>query len=221
MLEVFLCRALGEFTVSEAVPPLVEAAGRMRPEDIAVRCAALEGLAVYAANPAVHDTATTAEIRDVLLRAAADQDTQIRSVAAFALGVLEDETSLQQLRKMLIDAYPDVRYNAATGLARHGDAAGYEVILEMLDPQEQASLKLEADEPSRAGNRVLISTNGLQAALSIHDRLTAEEREKLRQAIDRLATGDEPPEIRLKAANALRQLDDAHCAGRPLKVCTT
>ena len=137
MLDIYLCRALGEFSVPEAVPPLIEAAALTRPEDIAVRRAALEGLAVLASHSSVAETPYQTQIDQVLGKAAADQDAQIRSVAAFALGVVGDQASRDQLRQMLSDVYPDVRYNAATGLARCHDAAGLEVILEMLDPDEQ------------------------------------------------------------------------------------
>jgi HEAT repeat protein len=212
MLEVFLCRALGEFSVAEAVPPLVEAAGRTRSEDISVRRAALEGLAVFASNPSARDNPMTTEIDAALVRAAADTDPQIRSVAAFALGVLGDASSIEHLRKMVIDVYPDVRYNAATGLARQGDPAGLNVILEMLDPDEQASLKLETEEQSRDAKRNLIATNGLQAALTIYATLPADDQKKVREAFDRLAGKDQPPEIRLKAADALRQLDEGRRA---------
>ncbi len=149
MLEVYLCRALGEFSVPEAVPPLVEAASRTRPEDIAVRRAALEGLAVLASHLNIAETPYQAQVDQALASAAADTDAQIRSVAAFALGVLGDKASVELLRQMLSDVYPDVRYNAATGLARCHDAAGLDVILEMLDPEEQKSAKLESEGESR------------------------------------------------------------------------
>jgi HEAT repeat protein len=213
MLEVFLCRALGEFSVVEAVPPLIEAAGRTRAEDIAVRRAALEGLAVYASNRSARDNPITSEIDAALARAAADSDPQIRSVAAFALGVLGDESSIGQLRKMVIDVYPDVRYNAATGLARQGDSAGLNVILEMLDPQEQATFESEDEEQSRDAKRNLIATNGLQAALVLYAALASDDQKRLREAFERLANNDQPAAIRLKAVDALRQLDERRAGG--------
>ena len=40
---------------------------------------------------------------------------------AFALGVVGDDLARERLRGMLGSAHPDVRFNAATGLARWGD----------------------------------------------------------------------------------------------------
>ncbi|HVU89396.1 MAG TPA: HEAT repeat domain-containing protein [Pirellulales bacterium] len=208
MLEIYLCRALGEFSVPEAVPALLEAAARTRPEDIAVRRAALEGLTVLASHLAIAETPYEAQVDQALASAASDQDAQIRSVAAFALGVLGDKASLEHLRQMLSDTYPDVRYNAATGLARCHDAAGMEVILEMLDPEEQKSLKLESAEESREFKRALIAENGLQAALALFEHLPEADRRKLHEAIERLADKEQPADIRLKATEVLRRLDE-------------
>ncbi|HEY4312233.1 MAG TPA: HEAT repeat domain-containing protein [Pirellulales bacterium] len=208
MLDIYLCRALGEFSVPEAVPPLLEAAALTRSEDIAVRRAALEGLAVFASHSPVAETPYQAQIDQVLGKAAADQDAQIRSVSAFALGVVGDQASREQLRQMLSDVYPDVRYNAATGLARCHDVAGLEVILEMLDPDEQRSLKLEAEGESREVKRSLIVENGLQAALALNAVLSEADRAKLRQAVEQLPDKQQPADIRLRATEALRRFDE-------------
>ncbi len=214
MLDIYLCRVLGEFAVPDVAPPLLEAAGRARPEEIAVRRAALEGLAVLSANLSAGASATgsehavenphQAQIDEVLAKAATDTDPQIRSVAAFALGVVGDEPSRGVLQKLLQDLYPDVRYNAATGLARHHDASGLSVILEMLDPDEERSLKLESEEDSRQFKRSLIVENGLQAALVIYSKLPESEQQSLRAAIERLTNEKLPGDIRLKATEALR-----------------
>ena len=109
---------------------------------------------------------------------------------------------------MLSDVYPDVRYNAATGLARCHDRAGLEVILEMLDPDEQGSLKLESEGESRAFKRALIVENGLQATLALYADLPHDEQQKLHQAIERLTDKEQPADVRLKAVEVLRRLDE-------------
>jgi HEAT repeat protein len=207
MLDVYLCRALGEFSVPEVVPPLVEAAGRTRPEDIGVRQAALEGLAVVASNLPAEDNPHASDMSRAIVMAAGDGDAQIRSAAAFALGVLGDSSSTNQLQKMISDVYPDVRYNAATGLARHGHAGAMPVILEMLDPAEQASLKLETDDQAREFKRNLIAVNGLQAAETIYRALPTADQQTLRSAVERLTDKEQPADIRLKATETLRQFD--------------
>jgi len=206
MLDIYLCRVLGEFAVPEAAPPLLAAAGSTRAEDIAVRRAALEGLTILSANLAKTENPHQQQIDEVLAKAAADADPQIRSVAAFALGVVGNEPSRVILRKLLQDLYPDVRYNAATGLARQHDSAGLSVILEMLDPNEDRSLQLEGAEESREFKRSLITENGLQAALVIFGSLTADQQESLRAAIELLTKEKQPADIRLKATEALRLL---------------
>ena len=166
-LAAFLCKALGEFEVPEAAPPLVAAASRTAPEDVAVRRAAIEGIAVLMSKLPARDNPDERGIDRVLAMAAADSDAQIRSAAAFALGIVGDERSTEQLKKLLHDVYPDVRYNAATGLARHADPAGLAVILEMLDPAQPAT-KSEPDEQSGDFQHSLIAVNGMQAALGIY-----------------------------------------------------
>ncbi len=156
--------------------------------------------------PAV-DNPHRAELDRVLVTAAQDADEQIRSAAVFALGVLGDEAAIEQLKKSLIDVYPDVRYNAATGLARHGNAAGLAVILEMLDPDEQASVRLETEEQSRDFKRSLITVNALQVAPTIYSALSAEDQQRLREAIERLSKQEQPAELRLRATEILRQLE--------------
>jgi HEAT repeat protein len=206
MLSAFLCRALGEFEVPEAVGPLVAAAGRTEPEDVAVRRAAIEGLAILSSNLPARVNPDQSGVDRVLGLAAADGDDQIRSAAAFALGVVGDEQSTALLKKLLFDVYPDVRYNAATGLARHGDGAGLAVILEMLDPVESPTKSAPAEQSSDFKHG-LIAVNGLQAALSLYPTLSAADRQAVRDAIARLENKDEPADVRLRASEVLKQLN--------------
>jgi catalase len=82
------------------------------------------------------------------------------------------------------------------------------VILDMLDPEEQKSLKLESAEESREFKRALITENGLQAALALYEHLSEADRQKLHEAIERLTDKNEPADIRLKATEVLRRLDE-------------
>ena len=60
-LRVYLCNALGEFTVPDVVPALIRAATAGRePDEKYVRFAAIKGLAVFAANLPPGDTAAAA-----------------------------------------------------------------------------------------------------------------------------------------------------------------
>ena len=60
-------------------------------------------------------------------------DAGIRKMVVYALGALPGDAQLDTLRTALQDAAPDVRWNAAVALARHGDREGAGVIRQMLD----------------------------------------------------------------------------------------
>ena len=60
-------------------------------------------------------------------------DAGVRKMVVYALGALPGDAQLDTLRAALQDAAPDVRWNAAVGLARHGDRQGAGVIRQMID----------------------------------------------------------------------------------------
>ncbi len=132
-LRVFLCRALGEFHVPDGLPSLLRAAEVSRSKGhIDVPCAALEALAVLAGNIGPDVLRSDPRAMAVLLdasRAASDPETthQQRPCCVHRhvhVGCGRGPCRHAALRQLLDDRRPDVRYNAATGLARHGDADG-------------------------------------------------------------------------------------------------
>ena len=145
-LRVYLCLALGVFEIEEGLPVLVKAAATQRDlSEIEVRKTAIEAIARRAEGmpngPAVLQQ--DGPLMQTLLAAASQQvgsppeaelDAQLRSRAAFTLGVIGGPESRDQLARMLSDADPTVRCNATTGLARHGDARCVERLAEMLQP---------------------------------------------------------------------------------------
>ncbi len=164
-LRVFLCSALGEFHVNTGLPALLKAAETNRePAENEVRRAALQSIALLAEFAPPPDAELEPRRREVLLAASRDQDNQVRSTAAFALGIVKGDEMLARLREMLTDPYPDSRFNAATGLARHGDAACVEVLCEMLDPDELAGVKAEEEPGARDYKRAMIIINALARA---------------------------------------------------------
>ena len=60
-------------------------------------------------------------------------DPGLRMSSAAALGAIDSPEILPLLRKALGDGDPDTRRNAAVSLARHGDPAGQEVLIDMLN----------------------------------------------------------------------------------------
>lgn len=217
-LRIFLCRALGEFHVPQVLPGLVKVAGTQRdPAEAEVRRAAIESIAVLHSNlPALTDAPQQQTI-DVLLKAAREPSTPddagrgrlLRSTAAFTLGVVGGEEAKQQLRLMLADSHPDVRYNAAAGLARHGDEQAIEVLIAMLDPEQRAGVEVEQHEAARDYKRHLILSNALRATSLLAAHQPTADLSELRAAVSRLAESKRvAAEIRVHAKEVLKQLQE-------------
>lgn len=209
-LRVYLCRALGEFHVADGLPVLLTAVPTERDSrEIAVRRAAIEALAVLASNVPLDDSPTRATLVSVLLEASHDAESSVRSRAAFTLGVVGDREAETRLAAMLADGRADVRYNAATGLARHGDACSVDVLLEMLDPRQTAGVDAEKQQAARAFKRNLILINALRAV----DQLATVHPEaidpRLTAAVSRLTEPDTGTQIRAQATVLLTKLNSA------------
>jgi HEAT repeat protein len=210
-LRVYLCHALGEFTVPDVVPVLLKAttAGK-DPKEKYVRFAALKALAVHISAAPHLDATTQAEVLPVVLKASHDEEALIRSTAAFALGALADDPQAStRLEQMLGDGYPNVRYNAATTLARHGDAAGVEVLGEMLDPDQTAGIDVEEEKGSREYKQGMIVVNALRAVAKLSETNPTADISGLRSAVSKLqdANSKQPKGIRTAATEVLHVLD--------------
>lgn len=206
-LRVFLARALGEFQVIEVVPVLVRATGQTDSSEIAARRAALEALAVVASNVPELRTTPQPELMQALSTAAEDDDPAIRSAAAFTLGVLGTDAANRQLAGMLADAYPDVRYNAATGMARQGDQRAAPMLVEMLDPEELVSANLEA-EGARDSKHALIIANALRATHELHTKNATADLTTLQVAMQKLVNGEVPQGLLVQAQQIAKELQD-------------
>lgn len=208
-LRVFLARALGEFYVTDGLPVLIEAATTERdPVERDVRRAALEAIALLAKN-VQRETGRpldSPELDAALRELARDDDPQIRVRVAFALGVLGGEEDLALLATMLRDANADVRYNAATGLARHGRLEAIDTLVEMLDPAQQEGVELEQHPEMRETKRALITVNALRAARLLAAANPAADLAPLIAAMQELAQADVPTPIQVEARETLEQL---------------
>jgi hypothetical protein len=192
---VYLCRALGEFHAPDGLPSLLQAAEVSGNKGhIDVQCAALEALAVLAANAGPDVLIRDARAVSVLVaasRLASDpgggsHTERVACTATFALGVVGGPDALRRLRELLDDRRPAVRYNAATGLARHGDAAALPVLLEMLDTDNQLSFDDEPDAAVAARHRELVWSNALRAAMRLVAANPQADRRLLLDALERL-----------------------------------
>jgi hypothetical protein len=219
---VFLCRALGEFHVPDGLPFLLQAADASRSKgQVDVPCAALEALALLAGNigPDVlrGDPRAMALLLDAS-HAASDpgatvNTNRVASTAAFTLGVVGGPVATRRLRELLEDSRPDVRYNAATGLARHGDTAAVPVLLEMLDTDKQLSLNDEPDAAAHARNRALVQSNAVRAAVRLVAASPQADRHVLIDALEQLR---DAPELssRLRASVQAAQAELREQNGR-------
>ena len=123
------------------------------------------------------------------------------------MGVVGSPELLEKLRYMLDDSNPDVRYNAATRLAHHGDAAAVPLLAEMLDPSETAGVNQEKEEALRPLKRNLIAVNALRAAGQLAEKNRDADLTPLKQAVEKLLAGDVGGEVRIEATNTLRILN--------------
>ena len=187
--QVFLCRALGEFRVADGLPALLRAAEASHSEArIEVRCAVLEALAVLAGNLAPGVLREDPRVIALLLdasreaNAAAASGNRVASTATFALGVVGGATAMRRLRQLLDDPRPAVRYNAATGLARHGDATAMPVLLEMLGAADSSLLDDESSEAVRERTQGLLLSNSLHAAVRLMEANPQADRQSLMRA---------------------------------------
>ncbi|HEV3340883.1 MAG TPA: HEAT repeat domain-containing protein [Pirellulales bacterium] len=216
-LRVYLCHLLGEFRVPGVLDVLVKAARTERgQEESAVRFAAMKGLAVWLdGNPhKTGDAQETAPSLDLgrklmptVLAASRDEQPLLRSIAAFALGAADTDEANQRLAKMLLDSYPDVRYNAATMLARRGHAEAVEVLAEMLDERQAVAIEKEDEADSRGYKRDLILVNALRATSDLAQKNATADLTALARAVERLTAPELPGGIQLQAKEVLFELN--------------
>ena len=127
-------------------------------------------------------------------------DPGIRKMVVYALGALPGDTQLDTLRAALQDAAPDVRWNAAVGLARHGDRQGAGVIRQMLDRdyvERIVTREVRQDQDLDPIADVMIS--GLRAAAALKDQ-------SLRDPITALSQQDRSMKVRQAALEALKEI---------------
>jgi HEAT repeat protein len=206
-LRVYLCRALGEFAVPAAAAPLVERIADA--SDPQTARAAVEALAVLQANlvAAGRDFADPAAVAAAVIAASQSDDAPLQSAAAFTLGVLGGEASVERLLTLAGATNDDVRFNAALGLARQGRTEAYEGLGEMLAlPDTPPGPGDDAAAQSRRYKRALVVVNALRGVALLVDA-THEPPPAL--LVDRLksAASDPVGDVRSGAAALLKKIE--------------
>ena len=112
-------------------------------------------------------------------------ETGLRSTAAYVLGVLGGPAATDRLEVLVTDTSPSVRWNAAFGLARVGNAAGEEVILEILErgPIYQG----ESADPARQREQFL---NAVRSAGMLRSARTMDKLRTIAQTDENLKARD-------------------------------
>ena len=207
-LRTYLCHALGEFRVPGVLGVLVKAARTERdPREAPVRFAALKSLAVWLSSAPPEQAGADSQLLPSLMAASRDERPLLRSTAAFALGAADLPEASRRLQRMLADGSPDVRYNAATMLARHGDEHALGVLSEMLDRTQTQALAAEEDPEARQYKRDLILVNGLRAAHDLAEKNRRAELAPLAEAVEKLTAPELPRGIRVQAKEVLIELN--------------
>ena len=133
-----------------------------------------------------------------LLPLSQSPDAGIRKMVVYALGALPGDAQVDTLRAALQDTAPDVRWNAAVGLARHGDRQGAGVIRQMIDRayvEHIVTREVRQDQDLDPIADVMIS--GLRAAAVLKDST-------MRDSIAALSQQDRSMKVRQAALEALK-----------------
>ena len=107
-------------------------------------------------------------------------DAGVRKMAVYALGVLPPDDRAATLRNALDDNAPDVRWNAAVALARHGRDEGLAVIGRMLDREYvERNVRRTQTTDSTVDPIASVMMSGLQAVGSLRASVLRSEVEEL------------------------------------------
>ncbi|MFT5524512.1 MAG: hypothetical protein ACI9G1_000319 [Pirellulaceae bacterium] len=212
----FLCKALGEFHIADGLPVLIEAMNQEDDQqngsrDLTVREYAIQAVAVLAKNVGVENLRDDDDLRSSLMKASKEEDefseqkvarAQLRIASAYAMGVIGGEANIDRLYEMLSDPYPNVSFNAATGLARHGDPRAIPILIAMLDPGNKRSVEGER-EIDQDWKRVSVMVNAIRAAKIYANVSPAADLSELETAIGRLTESDLPLGVQVEAKETL------------------
>jgi HEAT repeat protein len=134
----------------------------------------------------------------VPLYGANDADPGIRKMVVYALGALPGSEQMPTLQAALHDEVPDVRWNAAVALARHGRHDGVDVLKQMLD-RRYVEQTVKRDTPSDADADPVgdVMIGGLRAAATLKEGA-------LKPRVETLSRSDSSLKVREAALEALK-----------------
>jgi HEAT repeat protein len=128
----------------------------------------------------------------------ASADAGIRKMVVYALGALPGDAQLATLSTALQDAAPDVRWNAAVALARHGNREGAPVLRQMLDRSYvEQTVKRDVSQYEDEDPVADVMISGLRAAAALKE-------ETLKPSVTALSQQDRSMRVRQAAIEALK-----------------
>ncbi len=175
----YMAIALSHFNQPEAITALRKA---LNDNDKDVQFYALWSLGVLQARAAATDC----------LPFLKNESDELRKMAAYVLGVMENQSFIVNLKPLLNDPAADVKWNAALSLARLGDDSGLEVLLKMLEREELAGRYKMSDE---AIERVMINATKGLALIRKPESI---------KILESVSQNDKSLKVRQAAINALR-----------------
>jgi len=208
-LKLYLCRALGEFSIPAAAGPPVDRAQNLA--DPQTSRAAVEAIAVLATNlvAAGRSFGNPADVTTAVVAASRSDDVPLRSAAAFTLGVLGGDEALERLGQLSGDDADDVRSNAALALARLGRVESYEALGDMLalpDVAPPAVASADAVAQSRRYKRALVVINALRGVAMLVDATNEPPPRQVLERVEQL-TQDPLGDVRTSAAALLKKVE--------------
>lgn len=207
-LRLYLCRALGEFSVPEAAPALVRRVNAN--DDDPTTQAAIEAIAVLATN--LQKAGRSFENRDdvvaAVLAATTSANSRVRDACGFTLGVLGGERSIDGLLRLVGDPSADVRSNAALGLARLGQPDAYDTLSEMLALEDVYLDEKTPDDKmqSERYKRALVVVNALRGITMLIDATNDGPPSGIIRKIEELQQ-DSVAEVRSSAKAVIKKID--------------
>ncbi len=130
------------------------------------------------------------------------QDAGVRKMVVYALGVTPDSGAHTTLRAALDDPTPDVQWNAAVSLARHGDGRGATILRRMIDRDYVTRQVTPSETAVDLVGEVMIS--GLRAVAALGAMSVGE---NLRVPVADLAAADKSLKVRQAAMETLEALE--------------
>ncbi len=132
------------------------------------------------------------------------------------MGLFDDPQALKRLDALLDDSHPDARFDAAIGLARHGNVDALPVLREMLDTDQTLSTREERPE-HRAEKAKMVNVNGLRAIAELARTNPQADLSSVEPAVEKLAKSNlvEVKQTALEVRRILQQQNGQQRAEAP------